>query len=386
MRRKPKVGQRVRVIEVGAGTVSGKRGTVFVPRTNNRGIPEIPGEYKPMGRDDVAVQFDDGDAIVLDRRYLNPDDLPAPREHKGVHYWASYRNAAEAIERLGVHDRYPNARIVETLRGYAIQLYTSGPYLPLTGDEKHSFAREGDIVPPYATNPRSREIGQHVHDYASAVKFLGNKERRRLANNTEILKVGDTSGDRFVTAIGVKLHGTVVVAYYPDGSIRLNSGGYRTRTTLQRINQLLPPGLGVYQKNFDWYVQLRGKGVIPFEDGMRINEFSEPPDEKPRQNPGKFSDTVEELLYVIDHDQSMGSVHERGWYGLVSGLTMPEAKDVVEIHDIDMQEFLEDAKQYDWPLNAIVGEDDQGNIEVRTFKSNREAIALWRELERGYNL
>lgn len=307
-----------------------------------------------------------------------------PRKHKGVHYWATYRHAADAIERLGIHDRYPNARIVETVRGYAIQAYKSGPYFPLTESETHGFAGPGDIVRPYSENPRSREIGQHVYDYASALKFLGGKYERRLANNTTLLVEGETMSKEPI--IAVRLHRTLIVMYFPDGTIQLNSGGYRTRTTLQRINQLLPPGLGVYQKDYDWYVLLRGKGKLPFSDGMRINEFSEPKTQTPLPNPGKFSDTVEVLLYAIDHDQEMGSVHEHGWYGLISGLTLPEAKDVVEIHDIDMNDFLEDAKQYDWPLNAIVGEDDQGHIEVRTFKSNREAMATWREIERGYNM
>jgi len=61
---------------------------------------------------------------------------------------------------------------------------------------------------------------------------------------------------------------TVVVLYstpivrYSDKKIILNTGGWRTSTTKNRMNQASKEyGLGytVYQKNFDWYVSYRGE-------------------------------------------------------------------------------------------------------------------------------
>jgi hypothetical protein len=105
---------------------------------------------------------------------------------------------------------------------------------------------------------------------------------------------------------------------------------------------------------------------------------------KRRRNPGKFDDSVEELLYVIDHDQTAGDANEGGWYGLVSGLLRPEAIELAELNGLDIAEFQEDAKQYDWPLNAIITEDSQGFVEVFTFKENRDLIASWRKVERDF--
>ena len=105
---------------------------------------------------------------------------------------------------------------------------------------------------------------------------------------------------------------------------------------------------------------------------------------KRRRNPGKFEDTVEELLYVLDHDQTAGDANEGGWYGLVSGLLRPEAITLAEMNGLDRAEFQEDAKQYDWPLNAIITEDSQGFVEVFTFKENRDLMASWRKVERDF--
>ena len=52
--------------------------------------------------------------------------------------------------------------------------------------------------------------------------------------------------------------------------IILNSGGYRTHTTKTRINEFLPKGCYVYQKNYTWYIHLQSKGVIEFFDGIEL--------------------------------------------------------------------------------------------------------------------
>jgi len=62
-------------------------------------------------------------------------------------------------------------------------------------------------------------------------------------------------------------HETCVAARYRDGRIRLDSGGWRTKTTLQRINQF--GGVNAYQKNHCWYVGHGGKRW-EFRDGMTL--------------------------------------------------------------------------------------------------------------------
>lgn len=49
--------------------------------------------------------------------------------------------------------------------------------------------------------------------------------------------------------IGIKLHQTVVVKFYKDGRVQLNSGGWQTVTTRERIN--------CYAPNFKWDDELK---------------------------------------------------------------------------------------------------------------------------------
>jgi hypothetical protein len=87
----------------------------------------------------------------------------------------------------------------------------------------------------------------------------------------------------------VTLHGTMIVsasvwsgrtAAIRDGEadVTLSSGGWRTRTTKRRINQVLGAlgiSAAVYQNNFIWYVSAvsvcNTREVHPFYDGMTFS-------------------------------------------------------------------------------------------------------------------
>ena len=59
--------------------------------------------------------------------------------------------------------------------------------------------------------------------------------------------------------------------------IRLDSGGWETFTTKERMNRYLPEGVSVFQKAGVWYVgDLRFGGIVevPFSDGMLIRPDS----------------------------------------------------------------------------------------------------------------
>lgn len=70
----------------------------------------------------------------------------------------------------------------------------------------------------------------------------------------------------------VKYHATTVVRF--NGfRIVLNSGGWHTSTTKTRMNQASNQfGLGyrVFQKNFEWFVEYRGK-IHDFKDRMELS-------------------------------------------------------------------------------------------------------------------
>ncbi len=124
----------------------------------------------------------------------------------------------------------------------------------------YSETRRGLLSP----NPRARSIAMHVHNYWSAGTYLGRRDSRKLANNTYVERIDDES-------IGVRLHRTYVVIYKVGGDIILNSGGWHSVTTKQRINQLLPEGFGLYSKRYEWFLSTP-EGEEEFFDGMTIKD------------------------------------------------------------------------------------------------------------------
>jgi hypothetical protein len=101
-----------------------------------------------------------------------------------------------------------------------------------------------------------------IKSYSDADAYLGSKAYRKLCGNTYVERINSLT-------IGVRYQATIVVYYHSDGSITLDSGCWRTVTTKSRMNNLLPDGYRVSQKNFDWFVRTP-KGDLAFEDGIRL--------------------------------------------------------------------------------------------------------------------
>lgn len=80
---------------------------------------------------------------------------------------------------------------------------------------------------------------------------------RKVGNNTyaEILVDG---------SIGIMLHGTCVVKIHPDNSATLNTGGWYSSTTKDRMNKYSP--VRVYQRKGQWYLE-NGE---EYEDGVVV--------------------------------------------------------------------------------------------------------------------
>lgn len=69
----------------------------------------------------------------------------------------------------------------------------------------------------------------------------------------------------------IRLHFTDIVTFHPDDSITLNSGGWQTLTTKDRMNKFSP--FLLYQEKNIWYVvnNYNGKGqTYVFADGIRF--------------------------------------------------------------------------------------------------------------------
>jgi len=73
----------------------------------------------------------------------------------------------------------------------------------------------------------------------------------------------------------IRLHGNVIMKIYRDRVVPLD-GGWRTVTTKARLNEHLPQGFYVFQKNWDWFIQDMNTNadeatVYPFGDVYYIH-------------------------------------------------------------------------------------------------------------------
>jgi len=98
-----------------------------------------------------------------------------------------------------------------------------------------------------------------------ACEKLAHTRKRKLANNT-YLEVHDGS-------YGIRLHDTEVVTFYADRTV-LNSGGWRTVTTKDRMNQALVDHT-IFSDKGVWYVAKRPYSgeheAVAYNDGFTIH-------------------------------------------------------------------------------------------------------------------
>lgn len=98
----------------------------------------------------------------------------------------------------------------------------------------------------------------YPRDFKTANEMLQgrNQMSRRLPGRETYL---ERRGDD----IALRFHNTDVVTFRPNGQIVLNSGGWRTNTTKDRMSLVVP----VNQKDFSWFVFGR-----PYQDGMVVTQ------------------------------------------------------------------------------------------------------------------
>jgi len=107
----------------------------------------------------------------------------------------------------------------------------------------------------------------NIRSWSAANAFLGKKNRRKLCNNTVIRR-----GTEFRTPgiIVVELHGKPIVLYFRDGSIVVDSCGYRNVAARQRMNRLIPERYLVFQHEGVWWLDEAGLPDVRFRDCMEL--------------------------------------------------------------------------------------------------------------------
>jgi hypothetical protein len=94
-----------------------------------------------------------------------------------------------------------------------------------------------------------------VGEYVSARKVANNTVERILADGTRI----------------IRLHLTDIVTIYSNGTIEVNSDGYQTSTTKDRINTYIGPQWSLFQERGKWLLYRRADGTKhTYMDGTKL--------------------------------------------------------------------------------------------------------------------
>lgn len=98
--------------------------------------------------------------------------------------------------------------------------------------------------------------------YTAAERLLGRRDTRLVANNTRVIR-------RHSTLIAVQFHRTDVVSFWEDGTVTLNTGGWTTVTTKDRINRCLF-FFRLYSERGTWVLHRDDGVAFLYQDGVRL--------------------------------------------------------------------------------------------------------------------
>ncbi len=247
-------------------------------------------------------------------------------------------------------------------------------------------------------NPRS--VRNLPRGYAELDAYLSGKDQRTLANNTVVFRSGEDEPRGHGDTIAVVLHSTKIAEFWPDGMVKLNTGGWMTTTTKARINNLLPLPWGIASVKRNWYIFYRGEKVEPFFDNMQFNVELDPHDPEAKRrvtNPcrktarayvtGDFGDS-DDYEARIEHDVDAAQQDDFAPYdhpGKFEGqplivlrlyaMTMDGAdEDIGETEGFGYYGLLRDVKTADGVLHFIVEEDSQGFFSIWESATNKKRI------------
>lgn len=99
--------------------------------------------------------------------------------------------------------------------------------------------------------------------FQDALTLLGDAASCPVDRNTILLTLPGGS-------IGLQFHRTVVLRYQADGTFVLDAAGFRTSTTKERMNQALPAGFRIFQRDHEWNLQTP-LGDLSYFDGMIVS-------------------------------------------------------------------------------------------------------------------
>jgi hypothetical protein len=101
-------------------------------------------------------------------------------------------------------------------------------------------------------------------NYSALDDYLDNKDAKKIGFETYIVRIDDYE-------IAIKHYRTNIMVIDVTNTITIDAGGYRTKTTKDRLNQFLRcRGAQISQKKGNWYIH-GSNGDFEFVDGTEIH-------------------------------------------------------------------------------------------------------------------
>jgi len=107
-----------------------------------------------------------------------------------------------------------------------------------------------------------------IRSYEQANEYLGKKDSRPLRYKTRVNRRGEN--------IAITHHDTDIITYQPSGSVIIDTQGWHTSTTKERLNNYLPIirnnrwSQRIYQEDSIWYIEDGYRNSLVFADGMKL--------------------------------------------------------------------------------------------------------------------
>jgi hypothetical protein len=102
-------------------------------------------------------------------------------------------------------------------------------------------------------------------NYDKLKEELGNRESKKIGHNTLLSKTD-------INEIGIRYHSTYIIKIDPTNIIKLDTKGWWTPTTKDRLNKFLNcRNVGIYQEKNQWYIR-GNNGTFKYDDGIMVTE------------------------------------------------------------------------------------------------------------------
>lgn len=99
--------------------------------------------------------------------------------------------------------------------------------------------------------------------YEAMNNFLGDKSEKKVGHNTTAERIGEFE-------IGIKYYNTYIIKIDPTDIITVNSGGWDTKTTKERLNHFLScRNVHITQKKYKWTIH-GSNDSLDYVDGMQV--------------------------------------------------------------------------------------------------------------------